>query len=190
MRRWTLLFAALTAVLSVALALELRENGRLRDELVAMAAAKARAAGIEPGQALAPFTVRDAAGQRVSVDFAGADAGTVLLFHASNCDACAITSPYWRSAVEQAARPDVRVLCIQTDGAEGGPLSLEGLPASLAVPLPPVGWLAALPAVPATLVVDGGGTVVGSWYGELDGGSAQELSSAIVALPVASGTAR
>ena len=58
------------------------------------------------------------------------------------------------------------------------------------MPLPPLGWLAALPAVPATFVVDGGGTVVRSWYGELDGGTAGELPSAIVALPVASGAAR
>ena len=89
MRGWTLLFAALTGVLSVALALQLRENRRLRDELVALAAAKARAAGIESGQALGPFTVRDAAGRDIRVDFAGVDAGTVLLFHSSNCDACA-----------------------------------------------------------------------------------------------------
>ena len=190
MRGWTLLFAALTAVLGVALVLQLRENRRLRDALAAMAAAKARAAGIEAGQALGPITLRTAAGQDVRVEFSGGGAGTVLLFHASSCDACAATRPHWRNALEQAARPDVRVLCIQTDGAEGGPLSLEGLPASLAVPLPPLGWLAALPAVPATFVVDGGGTVVRSWYGELDGGTAGELSSAIVALPVASGAAR
>ncbi|HZJ72576.1 MAG TPA: hypothetical protein VFF36_16700, partial [Planctomycetota bacterium] len=165
MRGWTLLFAALTAVLSVALALQVRENRRLSAELVALTAAKARAAGIEAGQALAPFSLHDAAHQEVRVDFAGGHAGTVLLFLASGCEACASSIAYWRGAVEQAARPDVRVLCIQTDETEGGPLAPEGLPASLLVPLPPVGWLAALPAVPATFVVDGDGTVVRAWYG-------------------------
>jgi peroxiredoxin len=190
MRGWTLLFAALTAVLSVALALQVRENRRLSAELVALTAAKSRAAGIEAGQALAPFSLHDAAHQEVRVDFAGGHAGTVLLFLASGCEACASSIAYWRGAVEQAARPDVRVLCIQTDEAEGGPLAPEGLPASLLVPLPPVGWLAALPAVPATFVVDSDGTVVRAWYGEIDGGRAQELAQAIVALPLASAAPR
>jgi len=182
MRGWTLLFATLTAALSVALALELRENRRLQAELVAMAAAKARASGLEPGQALAPVTLRDAAGLDVYLDFTGESPGTVLLFHSSACDACAISSAHWRSAIGQAARPDVRVLCLQTDVANGAPLSLEGLPASLAVPLPPVSWLAAVPAVPATLVLDEGGTLLRAWYGELDAGIEQELARTIAGL--------
>jgi len=187
MRWWTILFATLTAGLSVALAFELRENRRLRDDLVAMAAAKARAAGIEPGQALAPFTLHDAAGADVRVDFTGEFPGTVLLMHASGCDACANSSAHWRSAIEQAARPDVRVVCIQTDAEDGTPLSLEGLPASLAVPLPPVGWLGAIPAVPATLVLDENGVLVRVWYGELDAGIAQELSRTIAGLSALAG---
>jgi hypothetical protein len=182
MRAWTLLFATLTAALSVALALELREIRRLRTELVAMAAAKARAAGIEPGQALSPVTLRDAAGLDVRLDFTGEVPGTVLLFHSSACDACASSSAHWRSAISQAARPDVRVLCLQTDVDSGAPLLLEGLPPSLAVPLPPVGWLAAVPAVPATLVLDEGGVLVRAWYGELDDGNEQELVRTLAGL--------
>lgn len=177
-----LLFAALTAALSVALALELRANRRLRAELVAMAAAKARASGIEPGQALAALTLHDGAGQDVRVDFTGELPGTVLLIHASSCEACASSSTHWRGAIEQAARPDVRVVCIQTDAESVAPLSLEGLPASLAVPLPPVGWIGALPAVPATLVLDENGVLVQVWYGEVDAGLAQELSRTIAGL--------
>ena len=187
MRWWTMLFATMTAALSVALAFELRENRRLRGDLVAMAAAKARAAGIEPGQPLAPFTLHDAAGTNVRVDFAGGFPGTVLLLHASGCDACANSRAHWRSAIEQAARPDVRVVCIQTDGEEGTPLSLEGLPASLAVPLPPMGWLGAIPAVPATLVLDEGGVLVQVWYGELDAGIAEELARTIAGLSAPAG---
>ena len=62
------------------------------------------------------------------------------------------------------------------------PLSLEGLPASLAVPLPPVGWLGAIPAVPATLVLDENGVLVRVWYGELDSDLAQELARTIAGL--------
>jgi hypothetical protein len=182
MRGWLILFATLTAALSVALALERRENRRLREDLVALAAAKARASGIEPGQALAPFTLHDAAGSDVLTDFTGEFAGTVLLIHASSCDACAISSAHWRSAIDKAARPDVRVLCIQTDADVGTPLALEGLPASLAVPLPPVGWLGAIPAVPATLVLDENGVLVRVWYGELDTGIAEELTRTIAGL--------
>jgi peroxiredoxin len=182
MRWWTLAFAALTAALTVALALVVRENRRLREDLVVLAGARARAAGLEQGNALAPFTLRDAAGAEVHFDFAGEFLGTVLLFHASSCDACTSSRAFWRSAIEQAARPDVRVLCIQTDAVEGAPLALEGLPASLAVPLPPVGWLAAIPAVPATLVVDEHGVLTRAWYRELDADTALELAGAIAGL--------
>jgi hypothetical protein len=137
--RWTLTFAALTAALTLALALVLHENRRLRDELVTLAATKARASGLEEGKTLAPFTLRDASGKDVRLDFAGEFLGTVLLFHASGCEACQHSRAFWRTAIEEAARPDVRVLCIQTDVLEGAPLALDGLPASLAVPLPPVG---------------------------------------------------
>src|SRR5262245_65765588 len=100
MRGWTFVFAALTAVVSVALALQVREIRRLREELVAVTAAKGRAAGIEPGQSLPAFTLHDAARRDVRVDFGGASAGSVLLFHASGCDACASSVASWRGAVQ------------------------------------------------------------------------------------------
>ena len=187
MRAWLILFATLTAALGLALVLERRENRRLREDLVALAAAKAAASGIEPGQALSPFTLHDAAGADVRLDFTGEFAGTVLLVHASSCDACASSAAHWRSAVDQAERSDVRVLCIQTDAEAGTPLSLEGLPASLAVPLPPVGWLGAIPAVPATLVLDENGVLVRVWYGELDSDVAQELARTIAGLSALAG---
>lgn len=181
MRPWTLLFAVLSVVLCATLALVVRQNRRLREQLTAMAAAKARASGLEEGQVLAPITLRDAAAARIKVRFEG-EGGTVLLFHSSSCDACEATRPLWRRAVEQAGRPDVRVLCIQTDVAEGAPIALEGLPASLAVPLPPAGWLATLPVVPATLLVDELGVLTRAWYGELDEEMALDMTGAIRAL--------
>lgn len=182
MRGWTLLFAALTLSLCVALTFALRDNRRLRDQLVVLAEAKARAGGLEQGRVLAPFTLRDAAGNAVPLSLADEPFGTVLLFHASACGACDNSRPFWRSAIEQAGRPEVRVLCIQTDALEDAPLAMEGLPASLAVPLPPLGWLAALPAVPATLVVDERGVLTRAWYGELGADTARELAATILAL--------
>lgn len=181
MHRWTLLFAALTAALCVALIGVLRENRHLRDELQKLVREKARAAGFAPGHALAPVTLRDTAGNDVRVDFADGFLGTVFLIHSSACGACARTGPSWRGAIEAALRPDVRVVCVQTDGAEA-PLALEGLPPSLAVPLPPEGWLADLPAVPATLVVDENGVLTRAWFEELDGTAARELTDAIAGL--------
>jgi hypothetical protein len=181
MHRWTLLFAALTAALCVALLGVLRENRHLRDEVRSLVREKARAAGFEPGHALAPVALRDAAGNDVRVDFANEFLGTVFLIHAAGCGACARTGLSWRGAVETAARPDVRVVCVQTDGI-AEPLALEGLPASLAVPLPPEGWLADLPAVPATLVVDENGVLTRAWFEELDETAARELTDAIAGL--------
>lgn len=176
----------MTAALTLTLTLALRENRRLRDQLVTMAAARARAGGLEEGQVLAPIrlnsSLNSVTGTTVAVHFEGAGSGTLLLFHASSCDACEVTRPLWRRAIEEAARPDVRVFCVQTDGAEGALSALEGLPASLGVPLPPIGWLAALPAVPATLLVDDSGVLTRAWYGELDERTAQELSDAIAAI--------
>lgn len=182
MRPWTFLFAALTAVLCATLALVVRENRRLREQLVAMAATKARESGLEEGQVLGPVTLRDADGAPIAVRYEGEASGTVLLFHSSSCDACEATLPLWRRAVEETARFDVRVFCIQTDVTEGVPMALEGLPASLAVPLPPVGWLASLPAVPATLLVDDLGVLTRAWYGELDAEMAADMTGAIQAL--------
>jgi hypothetical protein len=172
--RATVVFAILTALLTVTLFLEVRENRGLRATLVKMTEAKARERGLEEGRALAPVELLDPAGVAVPVGFGGF-VGTVFLFHSGGCDACAATAPRWRSALLEAARPDVHVVVAQTDG-ESARVDLEGLPASLSVPLPPEGWLAALPAVPATLVLDASGVLVRAWYGELDA----EASSALI----------
>ncbi|HEX6886455.1 MAG TPA: hypothetical protein VF530_23970 [Planctomycetota bacterium] len=182
MRAWTFVFATLTALLCVAVAFVVRENQRLHGQISRLVRAGARAAGLDVGDVLAPFTLRDGTGHEVAFDFAGDELGTVLLFHASSCDACTASRIHWRQALERAARPDVRVLCIQTDVVDSAPLALEGLPASLAVPLPPEGWLAALPAVPATLVVDEHGRVTHAWYRALDAGMADELAAAVASL--------
>jgi peroxiredoxin len=182
MQRWALLFAALTAALCVALAFVLRENRLLREQVQALVREKARAVGLVPGQTLAAVTLHDAAGRDVHLDFASEFLGTVLFFHASGCGACANTRPLWSSAIAAAGRPDVRVVCIQTDVLEGAPLALEGLPPSLAVPLPPEGWLASLPAVPATLVLDEHGVLTRAWFDELDAAKARELTEAIAGL--------
>lgn len=178
-KRWLLVFVALTVALTAVLALLLRENHELRAQFRALAATKARAGGLELERAVAPLRLTDASGASVTVRFEGEAVGTLLLFHAAGCGACARTSASWRAALAAADRPDVRVLCVQTDGAQGAPLALEGLPASLAVPLPPAGWLAALPAVPATLLVDYRGVLTWAEYGELSADSAQSLTAAL-----------
>lgn len=172
--RGTVLFAVLTALLSVALLLEVRESRGLRATLAKVTESKARERGLAEGRALAPVRLLDPAGVTVPVAF-GDFVGTVLLFHSAGCGACEATIPRWRSALLEAARPDVHVVVAQTDG-ESARIDLEGLPASLAVPLPPADWLAALPAVPATLVLDENGVLVRAWYGELD----EDARSALV----------
>lgn len=162
----TLVFAALTALLTIALFIEVRVNRGLRTTLAKMTERSARERGLEEGQALAPVQLLDPAGTAVRVGFEEF-VGTVLLFHSGACDSCTVTAPRWRSALLEAARPDVHVVVAQTDG-QSARVDLEGLPASLAVPLPPEGWIAALPTVPATLVLDARGTLVRAWYGELD----------------------
>jgi len=182
MRAWTFVFATLTALLCVAVACVVRENRRLHGQIARLVRASERAAALEVGDVLTPFTLRDGAGHDVAFDFDGGEVGSLLLFHASSCDACLATRAHWRQALERAARPDMRVLCIQTDAGEDAPLALEGLPPSLAVPLPPQGWLAAIPAVPATLVVDEHGRLTHAWYRQLDETMASELVEALARL--------
>ena len=167
------IFALLTALLTAALYHEIRQNRVLRDALARMAELMARERGLEEGRALAAIELRDGAGAPVPVTFEHS-VGTVLLFHSGGCDACANTAPRWRSALAEAARPDLQIIVAQTDG-ESTRIDLEGLPASLIVPLPPVGWHGNLPAVPATLVVDANGVLVRAWYGELDEASRKAL---------------
>lgn len=178
--RGTLVFAGLTAILTLALAFQVRANRALRAEIARMAILQARGHGLAEGTVLAPVELLDPGGERLALRFDDT-VGSVLLFHASGCGACEATAPRWRSALAEAARPDLRVVCVQTDGTTGR-VSLPGLPTSLAVPLPPEGWLAALPAVPATLLVDAEGVLVRSWYGELDEEAEQTLAQALAQL--------
>lgn len=171
--RATVVFAVLTALLTVTLYLEVRENRGLRATLVEMTEAKARERGLSEGQALAPLRLLDPAGITVPVGYEGF-VGTVLLFHSAGCDACLATAPHWRSVLLEAERPDIHVVVAQTDGASAR-IDLEGLPPSFRVPLPPEGWLAALPAVPATLVLDANGVLLRAWYGELDAAARSSL---------------
>jgi len=189
MTRWTLLFAALTAALTVGLFLVVRQNGDLRRNLEVLAAAKGRANGFDLGQRLAPVRLEDAAGESVTVRFDEGALGTLVLVHASSCDACAATAPRWGQAIAAADRPDVRVLCLRTDADGSDPGTLAGLPPSLAIPLPPSGWPAALPAVPATLLLDHEGRLVWSAFGELSENDSDALSGAIRAVGM-SGAAR
>lgn len=175
--RGTVVFALLSAALTAALFVEIRENRALRTTLAKVTEMKARERGLVEGATLAPLELADAAGAPVRIEFQQA-VGTVLLFHSGACDACAHTAPHWRSALLEAERPDLAVRVIQTDGAEAR-VDLEGLPASLVVPLPPVGWHANLPAVPATLLLDSAGVLVRAWYGELDEGERAELLAAL-----------
>lgn len=181
-KSWALVFAALTLALGAAMVLLLRENGRLRERLAVLAAEKARAGGLELERPVAPIRLTDEAGGSVTVRFADEGVGTLLLVHAAGCDACAATSGRWREIVAAAERPDLRVVCVQTDAAEGAFRALDGLPASLAVPLPPSGWLAALPAVPATLLVDDRGVLVWAAYDALDDASARSLTEALASI--------
>jgi hypothetical protein len=179
---WLLVFAALTVALGAALVLLVRENGRLRARVAVLAVEKARAGGLELERPVAPIRLTDGDGASVTVRFADEGVGTLLLVHAAGCDACAATSGRWRALVAAAERPDVRVVCVQTDADGGAFRALDGLPASLAVPLPPSGWLAALPAVPATLLVDDRGVLVWAAYDALDDGTARSLADALASL--------
>jgi len=176
----TLLFAGLTAVLTVGLTLQIRETRRLAALLREVTEMKAQRSGIEEGRPLAPLELLDSTGARVRVTFTEA-VGTLLLFHSGGCDACTQTAPRWRAALAEAGRPDVAVVVAQTDGVSGR-IDLEGLGTSLSVPLPPVGWHAGLPAVPATLVIDSQGVLVRAWYGALDEPQRTELVDTLTRL--------
>lgn len=174
------MFALLTAALTVALFVEIEENRALRTTLAQVTAMKARERGLAEGTTLAPLELLDRSGARKRLEFQEA-VGSVLLFHSGSCNACAHTAPRWRSALLEAERPDLAVWVVQTDGADAR-VDLEGLPPSLVVPLPPAGWHANLPAVPATLLLDSAGVLVRAWYGELDEDGQGELLSALRSL--------
>lgn len=178
--RATFVFATLTALLTFGLFFQLRRTRELEAALTEMTRLRARAVGLAEGTVLAPATLLDPSGSPIPLRFDDT-VGTLLLFHAAGCGACGTTRPLWATAVSEAARPDVRVLVVQTDGATQR-VDLEGLPPSLAVPLPPEGWLGALPAVPATLLLDSAGVLRRAWFEELDAAARAELVQALAVL--------
>ena len=170
-----MLACAVLAVLVVLLALQNRE---LKTQIVAMAAAVPVAHGLEAGDSLGELTLRDAAGSEFSLEFGGGSQRTVLLVFSTQCPACQETLPIWSDLLAAGENFGARVLAVQLDEADD--------PAGVVLPVPiyhlnhelsPA--MQEIPYIPATIVLDGGGTVEQIWFGVLQQEATESLATAI-----------
>lgn len=163
------------AVLVVLLA---RQNRELKTQIGEMLSASAPAPSVEPGDPLGEMVLRDAAGAELPLEFDGGEQRTVLLVFSTQCPACRETMPIWSEVLAQTSEPAARVLAVQLDEPD------EGSGAVLSVPIYHLDReqspaMAGIPYIPATIVLDGSGTVERVWFGVPEEEARRTLAAAL-----------
>ena len=156
------------AVMALMLALQ---NRRLKQELSRPATPQMPPDALKVGDTFPPLALLDEEGNPVSVPFGGGQR-TLLLFFSARCPACRQTFPVWGTLLQDLpagarvygvrigpSAPDMPPLPFPQHTQEDGGKSLKGK----------------IPFVPATVLLDGSGTVERIWFGVPDEKERQEL---------------
>jgi thiol-disulfide isomerase/thioredoxin len=159
------LAAVLLAVLVVLLA---AQNFRLKRQLAEHD--QAPLGGLEIGERLGPVELLGPAGESRPLTFSSEQPRTVLLFFTPSCPACRATIPVWLELIEAIETP-ARILGVNLGGPEasaGEELVTGGWPFPVfGVEPEQSSGLHRITHVPATVILDGTGTVRKVWFGEL-----------------------
>lgn len=178
---FTVFLVVACLALAVLVVLLARENRHLKAQMASPGPEMENA--LREGDILQPAALTGSAGEPVQVDF-GASAGhTLLLVFTSTCPACAETFPIWRDLLNR-PHPSVQVVGIQLDreqpGAPAAGHDLSTLPFPVYGPGEPhPTFLEKVPGVPATILVDSGGTVRKVWFGVLGNTQRADLEQEI-----------
>lgn len=166
------------AVLVVLLALQ---NRSLKAQLSARASAPP-ADGLKAGDVVRSFEVVDAVGVKSTVAFPFGGK-TLLLVFSSTCRACEETLPIWDRLIGEGLPNGVRLCGMQTDLASGNaaaPLATPALAFPVYGPAVPRGEpMTKFPFIPGAAVLDGGGRVLGAWFGVPTDAQIDELRAAL-----------
>ena len=175
--RWFSIFLVVVCIALAALVLLLAwQNRELKGEQAAISAMQAAPAGLAAGDPFPVLALLDASGGASTLQFGEDEPRRVLLVFSTQCPACRDTLPIWSSLLEQPS-PGIRVAGVQLGGATD---EVPFLPFPVYTPEDGGAALAgAIPFIPATLIVDGGGEVEQVWYGLLDEASQQALEEAL-----------
>ena len=160
------------AVLMVLLAMQNRD---LKQQLTDLMTPQLPPESLKEGDIFEPLAMLDDEGNQVLIDFDGSDGQTrtLLMIFSSDCGACKETIPVW-SALLQERNLSIRVAGLRL-GAEKEDTPL--MPFSVYTPEDGGKSLAGkIPFVPATMILDAGGTIERVWYGTLNEEKQAELT--------------
>ena len=141
------------------------QNRALKDELAAATARQAPPEGLAAGDRFQPLVLLDDGGNSTALRLGESEPRSLLLVFTTHCPACRETIPVWGSLLEDPLE-GIRVLGIRLGGEVE---DIPFLPFAVFTPEDGGAGLAGkIPFVPATLILDGDGTVEQVWYGMLD----------------------
>jgi len=164
------------AVLAVLVLLLAMQNRRLKEQLSTLLTPQMPAEALQEGDVLETLALLDDGGNRVVISFEGLADRTLLLFFSPDCPACRETIPVW-SALLHDRHSTIRVAGIRLGaGNEDSP----NLPFAVHTPEDGGQFLAGkIPFVPATMLLDAGGSIERVWYGVLDEEKQAELAGVL-----------
>ena len=164
------------AVMAVLVMLLAMQNRRLKEQVDTLLTPQLPPESLQEGSVLEPLALLDNEGNRVLIDFEGGDGQTrtLLMFFSPDCPACRQTLPVW-SAVLQDRNPSIRIAGIRL-----GPEMNDVPYLSFTVYAPEDGGKSLagkIAFVPATMILDAGGTIERLWYGALEEDTQAELAA-------------
>lgn len=176
--RWDFLTVVLCATciaLTVLVFLLARQNRQLKALLAAPPGLPAGVEALAAGDVVAPFDANaQPSGEATHVAFGHGVPNTLLLVFSPDCPACIETMPAWNRVLVDPLPGAVRVLGLKT-----GPGMHEGAAAPAFPVLELTGPFDKVPFVPATVLVNGAGTVQQVWFGALNSTQEAELREAL-----------
>ena len=144
------------------------QNLQLKEQL---AAPRMPDSALAQGQPIGPIRLLDVAGAGQALTFPGDDTRTVLLFFTPDCPSCRATLPVWQQMIESLEAPPriIGVNLAPPGASQAEVLVTSGFPFPVfSVEAEQSPGLRGISYVPATVIVDGRGTVEFVWFGELD----------------------
>jgi hypothetical protein len=164
------------AALAVLVLLLAMQNRKLKEQVSGLLQPQMPPESLQEGDPFEPLALLDDGGNRFLIAFEGRQeqTRTLLMFFSPDCPACRETIPVW-SALLQERTPGVRVAGVRL-GAEMEDAPF--LPFTVYSPEDGGKSLAGkIPFVPATVILDAGGTIERVWYGMLDEEAQAELGT-------------
>lgn len=189
---FTILLVLASAALAVLCVLLARQNLQLKEQLAAatigvhQGTTPAEEPGLRAGDRLEALALLDQAGNPVNIAFGNDHPPTLLLIFNTDCEVCEEVVPAWnRIAHDHLPAGSVRVVGVLVDADSTPDIAvLEQLPFEPHVATPDaLRALQGITRVPASVLLEGSGTVRDLHYGKLSPGEEAALATKAASLP-------